>query len=105
MFDKQFEWFYPKTFAATKAALAVAGLTPLQMRFVLAYLNPDDIRRNGTKAARAAGYNATYGSLRVIAHENLRNPKIRAVVEAFRAHYPAEFCALLERAGVYDQAT
>ncbi len=102
MFDKLFELVYPQTYAATKAALAVAGLTPLQTRFVLAYLNPDDIRRNGTKAARAAGYNATYGSLRVIAHENLRNPKIRAVVEAFYVHYPAEFGALLERARAYD---
>ncbi len=97
MFDKLFELVYPKTYAATKAALAVAGLTPLQNRFVLAYLDREKANGNATMAATLAGYNATYGSLRVIAHENLRNPKIRAVVQAYRAHYPEEFCALMEQ--------
>lgn len=36
---------------------------------------------NGTESARVAGYEGSTNTLAVVAHENLRNPKIRQVID------------------------
>lgn len=51
----------------------VKAFTPKQRAFVDAYLQLG----NATAAARNAGYNANYASLRVIASQNLKKPHIR----------------------------
>ena len=52
-------------------------LTPLQSRFVDWYL----ITWNGVKSAKLAGYRGDYNTLGVVAHENLKKPKIKAEIE------------------------
>lgn len=53
-------------------------LTEKQRAFADHYI----IRKNGVEAARLAGYKGDYRTLGVIAHENLRKPKIRAYIDA-----------------------
>lgn len=36
---------------------------------------------NGVRAARSAGYKGSYSTLGVLAHENLKNPKVRAEID------------------------
>lgn len=43
---------------------------------------------NGTEAARKAGYNGKGNSLGVMAHELLRNPKIREAIDKRNAKIP-----------------
>ncbi len=59
--------------------MAVNGneLTDKQDRFISSYI----VCWNATQAAREAGYKATSGSLRVIGHENLTKPNIKAEIE------------------------
>lgn len=54
-------------------------LTFLQSKFIDYYLANGG---NGTQAARAAGYKGNDNVLAVTAHNNLRNPKIRAALDA-----------------------
>lgn len=59
----------------------MASFTPLQSAFVDFYV----VVKNGTKAARLAGYKGNENVLAVTAHDNLRNPKIRdEVARRFR---------------------
>lgn len=53
-------------------------LTGKQRAFINAYLANGF---NGTEAARTAGYSGNDNTLGVVAHGNLRNPKIAAVIE------------------------
>lgn len=53
------------------------ALTPKQRAFVLEYAQ----HRNGSAAARAAGYKGKDQTLRAIAHENLTKPHICAAIE------------------------
>ncbi len=55
-------------------------LTHRQAAFVRHYLDPD-IRRNGTEAARRAGYETNEVTLASIAYENLRKPQIQAHIQ------------------------
>ena len=55
-----------------------ARLTGKQKAFIDHYLANGF---NGTRAAEAAGYKGSYSAWGVIAHENLRNPKIKAAIE------------------------
>jgi len=57
--------------------MALSKLTDKQQAFVYEYIK--DL--NGTDAARRAGYKGTDNTLAVIAHENLRKPKIRAAID------------------------
>ncbi|MCK4821416.1 terminase small subunit, partial [bacterium] len=52
-------------------------LTDKQKAFVEAYLKT----LNATEAARLAGYNATYESLRRIGSQNLTKPKVREEID------------------------
>lgn len=63
-----------------ETALSVVDkpLTDLQERFVQFYIMN---KGNGTDAARQAGYKGNDNVLAVTAHNNLRNPKIRAQIE------------------------
>lgn len=56
-------------------------LTPKQRRWAEAYAG--EAKGNGTKAAQIAGYSGTREQLAVIAYNNVRNPKIRAVLDAW----------------------
>jgi len=56
---------------------AAAQLTGKQEAFVEEYLANG---RNGTKAAREAGYQGDDNAMAVQAHTNLRNPKIRSYI-------------------------
>lgn len=53
-------------------------LTDRQQLFVMHYCD----LLNGTEAAARAGYDGTRNVLAVTAHDNLRNPKIRAAIDA-----------------------
>lgn len=55
----------------------MSGFTAKQRAFIDQYL----ITLNGTEAARRAGYKGDDNTLGVIAHENLRKPKIKAEIE------------------------
>jgi phage terminase small subunit len=55
-----------------------ARLTGKQQAFVNAYVANGF---NGVRAARAAGYSGSYSALGVIAHDNLKNPKVRAELD------------------------
>jgi hypothetical protein len=55
------------------------ALTAKQQAFVEAYCG------NATEAARKAGYKGTDATLSVTGHQLLRNPKVRAAIEARRA--------------------
>lgn len=55
----------------------MTGLTNKQRMFVEAYLEC----WNATEAAKRAGYQGTYESLRVIGSQNLTKPKIRTKIE------------------------
>jgi hypothetical protein len=59
------------------------GLTLRQQKFVKHYTDSGPGRGNATKAAELAGYAGEAGSnqLAVAGHENLRNPKIRQVID------------------------
>lgn len=57
----------------------LAGLTPKQLGFVLAYTGT--ARGNATEAAELAGYNGVPATLASIGAENLRKP---AILEAIR---------------------
>ena len=65
-------------------------MTPKQERFVQEYCANGG---NGVEAARAAGYGGDYNALGVMAHENLRKPKIQSAIETFKAK-TAERCAV-----------
>jgi phage terminase small subunit len=56
-------------------------LTPKQRRWAEAYAG--EAAGNGTKAAQIAGYSGTREQFAVIAYNNVRNPKIRAVLDAW----------------------
>ncbi len=60
-------------------------LTSKQKAFTLAWV---DLlakgKENGTEAARIAGYKGNDGVLAVQAHENLRNPKIKRLIQNLR---------------------
>lgn len=58
-------------------------LNPRQLRFVMAYCG-DEAFGNGTRAAKVAGYSAK--SAYTTQNELLRNPKVKAAVEAWFAH-------------------
>lgn len=74
------------------------SLTLRQKTFVDAYLRFG----NGTTAARLAGYNATYGSLRAIASQNLKKPHIRCFInQAHNAVYQTAQRYMMERLGTY----
>lgn len=53
-------------------------LTGKQAAFVDAYFA---CNFNGVRAAKKAGYNGSYSALGVIAHDNLKNPKIRKEID------------------------
>jgi hypothetical protein len=57
-------------------------LTGKQEAFVKHYITNGF---NGTRAARSAGYGGDDNSLAVIAHDNLRNAKIRAEIDVYFA--------------------
>ena len=71
-----------------KATIQWKSLTIRQQIFVERYIAQNG---NGTAAARAAGYKATYNSLRAIACQNLQKPLIRALVQASWQHKYADF--------------
>jgi len=53
-------------------------LTGKQKSFVYFYLG--DANFNATEAAKLAGYKGSYGTLRVVGHENLTKPNIREAI-------------------------
>lgn len=57
------------------------------------------LEKNGTKAARLAGYKGNDNVLAVQAHENLRNPKIRAELDRRFAEHAMSANEVLERLG------
>jgi phage terminase small subunit len=69
-------------------------LTPKQRKWAEAYAG--EARGNGTKAAEIAGYSGTREQLAVIAYNNVRNPKIRAVLDAWTESDPL-VCGRVER--------
>ena len=72
----------------------MAKLTDKQQAFIFEYAQS----LNGTASARAAGYQGDANTLGVIAHENLRKPKVREAVDALlkdRAMQAAEVVARL----------
>lgn len=73
--------------------LVNGNLTLRQEKFCLEYV----VRMNGTEAARQAGYSGNDNVLAVTAHDNLRNPKIRARVNELLASYTMEKNEILSR--------
>jgi phage terminase small subunit len=59
---------------------AKAALTGKQRAFIAAYCHNG---LNGVRAAKTAGYQGSYSALGVIAHENLKNPKIRQELDKY----------------------
>jgi phage terminase small subunit len=57
----------------------LAKLRPKQRRFVLAYTG--EAAGNATESARIAGYKGKGSTHRVVGHENLAKPNIRAAIE------------------------
>lgn len=57
----------------------VEKLTAKQKAFADAYVGPAKL--NGTEAARIAKYKGSDGTLRVVAHENLTKPNVRAYID------------------------
>jgi hypothetical protein len=55
-------------------------LTHRQAAFVRHYLDPE-VKRNGTEAARRAGYETDEVTLASIAYENLRKPQIQSHIQ------------------------
>jgi phage terminase small subunit len=53
-------------------------LTDKQRAFVVAYCHNGF---NGVRAARSAGYQGSYSTLAVSAHDNLKNPKVREEID------------------------
>ena len=56
----------------------MSKLTGKQRLFIEAYLQCF----NGVEAARRAGYQGSYSTLGVTAHDNLKNPKVKSVIDA-----------------------
>lgn len=73
-------------------------LTGMQRMFALEYI----ICKNGTEAARRAGYKGDDNVLAVTAYENLRNPKIVEFIEARFAEHAMRANEVIER--LSDQA-
>jgi hypothetical protein len=61
----------------TRQRQSRAQLTRKQLKFVAEYAH----LRNGTEAARRAGYNGSDNVLGVQAHHNLRHPKIASAIK------------------------
>lgn len=61
----------------------MTGLTGKQSAFVDAYLG--EAHLNATKAAQIAGYTGKYNVLAAQGCENLKNPKVKAAIEARKA--------------------
>lgn len=78
-----------------KSVALLAALTPKQRAFVKHYVA---CNFNATEAAARAGYSGSRATLAVTGHDLLRNPKIRAAVEALlteQAMGPGEVVARL----------
>ncbi len=73
-------------------------LTAMQRMFALEYI----ICKNGTEAARRAGYKGDDNVLAVTAYDNLRNPKIVAFIEERFAEHAMRANEVIER--LSDQA-
>ena len=63
----------------TAAKINKPGLTPKQRKFIRWYLS-EEVSQNGAEAARRAGYKGNSGTLRQIAHENLKKPPIAEAI-------------------------
>lgn len=73
----------------------MAEFTALQRAFIDYYI----LEKNGTKAARLAGYKGNDVTLRSVAHENLTKPHIRAEIDRRFAEHAMSANEVLARLG------